>query len=128
MFRRIHEESRSSPSCCCSSYCIIVGAPRSGATSDPQEPKKQHSEARYEQQLVKEVRHQLVMLPHYSVFDNLQYRVEGDTAILSGQVVWPTLKSDAEAAVKSLEGGASVVNNIEVLPASPMDDQIRRAV
>ena len=77
--------------------------------------------------LVQEVRHQLVMLPYYSVFDNLAYKVDGDKIILEGQVVRPTLKSDAEAAVKSIEGVSSVENNIEVLPLSPNDDRIRRA-
>jgi osmotically-inducible protein OsmY len=43
-------------------------------------------------------------------------------------VVRPTLKSDAEAAVKSIEAVASIDNQIEVLPVSPMDDQLRRAV
>ena len=94
----------------------------------PQEEKKQRSESKYREKLAKEVRHQLVMLPWYSVFDNLAYKVEGDKVILYGQVTRPTLKSDAQAAVKSIEGVASVVNNIEVLPLSPMDDQIRRAV
>src|SRR5215471_17831265 len=78
--------------------------------------------------LAKEVRHELVMLPYYSVFDNLVYKVQGDKVILMGQVVRPTLKSDAERAVKSIEGVASVDNQIEVLPVSPMDDQVRRAV
>jgi hyperosmotically inducible protein len=96
--------------------------------AQPQEEKKQRSEAKYREKLAKEVRHQLVMLPWYSVFDNLAYKVEGDKVILAGQVTRPTLKSDAEAAVKSIEGVASVVNNIEVLPLSPMDDQLRRAV
>jgi len=94
----------------------------------PQGEKKQRSEAKYHEKLTKEVRHQLVMLPWYSVFDNLAYKVEGDKVILYGQVTRPTLKSDAEAAVKSIEGVSSVVNKIEVLPLSPMDDQIRRAV
>src|SRR5690348_16400487 len=93
-----------------------------------QEEKKQRSESKYRERLAKEVRHQLVMLPWYSVFDNLAYKVESDRVILSGQVTRPTLKSDAEAAVKSIEGVASVVHNIEVLPLSPMDDQLRRAV
>jgi len=93
-----------------------------------QDEKKQRSEAKYREKLIKEVRHQLVMLPYYSVFDNLAYKVEGDTVTLFGQVTRPTLKSDAEAGVKSIEGVAAVVNNIEVLPPSPMDDQLRRAV
>jgi len=96
--------------------------------AQPQEEKKQRSEAKYRERLAKEVRHQLVMLSWYSVFDSLEYKVEGDKVILSGQVTRPTLKSDAEAAVKSIEAVSSVVNNIEVLPLSPMDDQIRRAV
>jgi osmotically-inducible protein OsmY len=88
--------------------------------------KQQQNEPR--QNLSREVRHQLVLLAYYSVFDNLAFRIEGDTVILEGQVVRPTLKSDAENVVKIIEGVGRVVNNIEVLPASPMDDQIRRAV
>ena len=91
-------------------------------------PSKGRQEPKTQRQLVREVRHQLVMLPYYSVFDNLAYRVEGSKVILEGQVVRPTLKSDAEAVVKSIEGVSSVANNIEVLPPSPMDDQLRRAL
>ncbi len=86
------------------------------------------NEPKTEKQLNREVRHVLVMLPYYSVFDNLAYKVEGDKVILEGQVVRPTLKSDAEAVVKHIEGVGSVVNNIEVLPVSVMDEQLRRAV
>jgi hyperosmotically inducible protein len=78
--------------------------------------------------LVKEVRHELVMLPYYSVFDNLAYRVDGSKVTLFGQVVRPTLKSDAENVVKRIEGVTSVNNQIEVLPVSPNDDQLRRAL
>ena len=100
----------------------------SSVAARPQEEKKQRNDAKYREKLYKEVRHQLVMLPWYSVFDNLAYQVDGDKVTLYGQVTRPVLKSDAEAAVKSIEGIASVVNNIEVLPPSPMDDQLRRAV
>ena len=79
--------------------------------------------------LKEEVRHQLAMLPYYSVFDWLQAEVKPDgTIILSGQVVGPTLKDDAEARVKKLEDATRVINEIEVLPLSPMDDQLRIAV
>jgi len=74
-----------------------------------------------------EVRHELVMLPYFGVFDNLEFQVNGNEVILSGQVVRPTLKSDAENVVKRIEGVEHVVNNIEVLPLSPFDDQIRLA-
>jgi hyperosmotically inducible protein len=102
-------------------------APFAGA-SHPPGAAQQRNEEKYHANLVKEVRHQLVLLPYYSVFDNLAFKVEGDKVTLFGQVVRPTLKSDAEAAVKNIEGVAAVVNNIEVLPVSPMDDQLRRAV
>ena len=80
-----------------------------------------------QQRIMKEVRHELVMMPYYSVFDNLAYKVEGGTVTLLGQVTLPTLKSEAESRVKQIEGVDKVVNNIEVLPPSPTDDQIRRA-
>jgi len=78
--------------------------------------------------IYKEVRHELVMLPYYGVFDNLSYKVDRDgTVTLLGQVARPTLKSDAENVVKRIEGVEKVVNNLEVLPNSPNDDRIRRA-
>jgi hyperosmotically inducible protein len=77
--------------------------------------------------IIKEVRHELVMLPYYGVFDNLAYRVDGTKVTLFGQVTKPTLKSDAERAVKKVEGVENVDNEIEVLPLSPMDDRIRLA-
>jgi len=70
-----------------------------------------------------------VLLPFYGVFDNLAYQVSDDgTVTLLGQVVRPTTKSDAENSVKRIEGVEKVVNNIQVLPNSPNDDRIRRAV
>lgn len=75
--------------------------------------------------LQREVRHELVMLPYYGVFDNLAYRVDGSAVTLLGEVTRPTLKSDAENVVKNIEGVDRVVNNIQVLPLSPNDDRIR---
>jgi hyperosmotically inducible protein len=80
-----------------------------------------------ETRLAQEVRHQLVMLPYYTIFDDLAYRVDGSTVTLLGQVTNPTLKSDAGNVVKHLEGVTQVNNDIQVLPLSPMDWQIRRA-
>ena len=77
--------------------------------------------------ITREVRHELVMLPYYGVFDNLAYSVNGGIVTLLGQVTNPTLKSDAGNVVKKIEGVTRVDNKIEVLPLSPMDDQIRRA-
>jgi hyperosmotically inducible protein len=81
-----------------------------------------------ESRLLKEVRHELVMLPYYNVFDNLAFRVDGSKVTLLGQVTKPVLKSDAENVVKKIEGVTSVENDIEVLPLSPNDDRIRREV
>ena len=77
--------------------------------------------------VTREVRHELVMLPYYGVFDNLAYRVDGGTVRLYGQVTRPTLKNDAENVVKGIEGVTRVDNQIEVLPLSSMDDGIRIA-
>jgi osmotically-inducible protein OsmY len=73
------------------------------------------------------VRHELVMQPYYSIFDNLEYKVDNGVVTLFGEVTRPILKSDAENAVKKIPGVAQVVNNIKVLPLSPMDNRIRVA-
>ncbi len=82
--------------------------------------------ARATERIQKEVRHELVMLPFLDVFDNLAYKVDGYNVTLMGQVTNPTLKTDAERVVKSIEGVEHVDNQIEVLPLSPMDDRLRR--
>jgi len=105
--------------------CATVFGLPNYAAAGPRGDKNQRSEPK---SMANEVRHRLVMLPWYSVFDNLAYKVEGDKVTLYGQVTRPTLKSDAEAVVKGIEGVSTVVNNIEVLPPSPMDDQLRRAL
>ncbi|MCA1574454.1 MAG: BON domain-containing protein [Acidobacteria bacterium] len=75
------------------------------------------------------MRHELVTLPYYGVFDWLEYEVQPDnTVVLRGQVVRRTTKSDAEARVKDIEEVSRVVNEIEVLPLSANDDRLRRAL
>jgi hyperosmotically inducible protein len=81
--------------------------------------------ARAQERIVREVRHELLMLPYFGVFDNIAYKVDGYNVTLLGQVVRPVLKSDAENAVKHIEGVEKVDNQIEVLPPSPMDDRLR---
>ena len=78
-------------------------------------------------QLSRNVRHELVTLPYYGVFDNLAYQINGSTVTLYGQVTQPSTRKDAERRVAKLAGVTHVVNNIEVLPLSSFDDQIRRA-
>jgi hyperosmotically inducible periplasmic protein len=84
--------------------------------------------AKAEQRIVKEVRHELLMLPYFGVFDNIGFKVQGYNVTLVGQVVRPTLKSDAEHAVKNIEGVERIDNQIEVLPTSPLDDRLRLAL
>ena len=81
--------------------------------------------AKTEERITREVRHELLMLPYFGVFDNIAYKVDGSTVTLLGQVVRPVLKSDAENAVKRIEGVDKVDNQIEVLPPSTMDDRLR---
>jgi hyperosmotically inducible protein len=80
---------------------------------------------RMQERISREVFHELVMLPQLSIFDNLQYKVDGSKVKLKGQVRNAVLKDSAEKTVKSIEGVESVDNQIEVLPPSPIDDKIR---
>jgi osmotically-inducible protein OsmY len=82
--------------------------------------------AQHQAWLTEQVRHKLAMIPWYSVFDNLEYRVDGDSVTLTGQVTRPVIKNEAESSVKKIEGVKVVDNQIEVLPPSPFDDQVRR--
>ena len=101
-----------------------IQAPGNKAANTQTQPLSQRGIER----IVEEVHHQLVLLPFYGVFDNLAYKVSPDgTVTLLGQVVRPTLKSDAERVVKKIEGVERVDNQIQVLPTSPFDDQTRRA-
>ena len=97
----------------------------SDAASRPAQVPRSSDTGKYRAWLEKEVRHGLVMLPYYSVFDNLAFKTEGHRVTLLGQVVRPATKADAEARVKKIEGITGVINQIEVLPASPMDDELR---
>lgn len=81
--------------------------------------------ARGQERITREVRHELLMLPWFGVFDNIAYKVDGSTVTLLGQVTRPSLKPDAENAIKHIEGVEKVDNQIEVLPPSPMDDRLR---
>ncbi len=78
-----------------------------------------------ESRIAREVRHEILMLPYYGVFDIIGFKVTGNSVTLTGAVTRPVTKSDAENSVKHIEGVQSVDNQIEVLPPSPMDDRLR---
>ncbi len=108
------------------SVALLFTAGLAVAQSNHQDPylRGPQDEAR----LAHEVRHELVMLPYYTIFDDLGFRIEGSTVTLVGAVTRPVLKSDAGNVVKRVEGVTQVNNEIKVLPPSPFDDQIRRAL
>ncbi len=85
----------------------------------------QADQDREHQVITKEVRHELIMLPRISVFDNITYTVSGNTVTLAGEVTQPYKKDDAGNAVKGIEGVQKIDNQIEVLPLSPNDDRLR---
>lgn len=107
--------------------CIVLGS----ACAQAQVPagnKPTNTDDKNSSPLAREVHHQLLMLPFYSVFDNLGFSIEGNKVTLYGQVVRSSLKKNAAAEVKSIEGIDVVINHIEVLPTSPSDDELRRSI
>jgi len=98
---------------------VTLGTAQLGTAQDAQ------PSAKSQDRIVKEVRHELLMLPYFGVYDYIAFKVDGFNVTLLGQVVKPVSKSDAENAVKHIEGVEKVDNQIEVLPLSPMDDRLR---
>ena len=90
-----------------------------------QDMQRDQPSAKSQERIVKEVRHELLMLPYFGVFDYIAFKVEGYTVTLIGSVVKPVTKSDAENSIKRIEGVEKVDNQIEVLPPSSMDDRLR---
>ena len=128
LFAQSQPAAQSNPAQQSNSAMQSSTAPQSQSGSAPQLATRPGNPSVAEQHIVKEVRHELVMLPYYSLFDDLEFQVNGNTVTLLGAAVNPTLKSDAESVVKKVEGVDKVVNQIKVLPPSPMDDEIRRRV
>ena len=99
---------------------ILLALATVGVAQDRDQPS-----AKAQDRITREVRHELLMLPYFGVFDYIAYKVDGPTVTLLGAVVRPTTKSDSENAVKHIEGVEKVDNQIEVLPPSPMDEGLR---
>jgi hyperosmotically inducible protein len=105
-----------------------TGLAFAASVDQPSQQITNNANTRLEQRLSGQVRHELNMIPQFTVFDNLAYRVDGGTVTLFGQVRDAIVKDSAEARVKHLEGVERVDNQIEILPASFNDDRIRRQV
>ncbi len=99
----------------------------SAANTQPLSPQSEPPTDKGKARIAKEARHEIVTLPYFDVFDNIELRLDGYTLILSGQVTRPSLKASAESELRDIEGVENVVNNIEVLPLSPNDDRLRMA-
>jgi hyperosmotically inducible protein len=104
---------------CVLTVCFVFSSLPAPAQKSSQPP------AKFTQRVTREVRHQILMLPYYSEFDSIGFKVQGYTVTLVGKVTRPSLKNDAESAIKRIEGVEHVNNQIEVLPPSPMDDRLR---
>jgi hyperosmotically inducible protein len=104
---------------------ILIGIAPAALVAKPATAPDSASTAPANTQLAKEVRHRLLMLPYYGVFDNLAYSIDGSKMTLYGQVVRPSTRSDAERSISKINGVSEVVNKIEVLPLSSFDDSIR---
>lgn len=107
--------------------CLVM--PGSGmATNSGAGAQTSNGSQRLQERIQREVYHELVMLPQLTIFDNLQYKVNGPKVTLMGQVRNAILKDSAEKVVKKIEGVENVDNQIEILPPSPNDDRIRTLV
>jgi hyperosmotically inducible periplasmic protein len=117
---------------CALAGAMCFGVFRTGAAQEPSaNPGGVQSVTglhRMQDRISREVFHELVTLPQLTIFDNLQYKVDGSKVTLMGQVREAILKDSAEKRVKGIEGVESVNNQIEILPPSPNDDRIRREV
>src|SRR5215471_19400042 len=101
--------------------CFLLSFPAPAQKSS----KSSQPPPQFTQRVTREVRHQILMLPYYSEFDVIGFKVQGYTVTLYGKVVRPSLKDDAANSIKKIEGVEHVNNQIEVLPPSPMDDRLR---
>ncbi len=110
-------------------YKLLIAAAALGLVSTSlsfaQDAPRDQPSAKTQEHIVKEVRHELLMLPYFGVFDYIAFKVDGYNVTLLGSVVRPVTKSDAENSVKRIEGVEKVDDQIDVLPPAPMDDRLR---
>ena len=105
-------------------FAFVVVAGLAAAPASPQ--RKSQPSPKFTQHAEKQIRHEILMLPYYDVFDVIGFKLDGYNVTLFGHVVNATLKSDAEHAIRKIEGIEKINNQIEILPPSPMDDGLRR--
>ena len=74
------------------------------------------------------VRHEVLVYPYYSIFDDVSFRVSNGQVELMGAVTEPFKKSDIERIVKKLPGVTAVTDELKVLPLSNFDNRLRMQV
>jgi hyperosmotically inducible protein len=74
------------------------------------------------------VAHEIRMYPRYTIWDNISVRVNSGNLELMGQVSQPFKKTDLQRIAQRVPGVASLTNELEVLPASFNDDNLRMRV
>jgi hyperosmotically inducible protein len=102
---------------------LLAGASAAGAADRNQGNVPQGDDA-----VAKSVRHEVLMYPYYSIWDDVSFRVNNGQVELSGAVNQPFKKSDIEHLVQKVPGVTSVSDQIKVLPLSNFDDRLRLQV
>lgn len=103
---------------------LLFGAGMLFAANAPQAVLPQGPDAA----VVKQVRHEIVMYPHYTIFDDIKFSVNQGQVVLEGAVTQPYKKSDLSKIIQKVPGVTSVTNDLKVLPLSSMDDRLRMQV
>jgi hyperosmotically inducible periplasmic protein len=78
--------------------------------------------------VVKNVRHEILMYPNYTLWDDVSFRVENGSVELLGAVNQPYKKSDLQKIIQHVPGVTAVTNQLKVLPLSSFDDRLRLQV
>ena len=90
--------------------------------------KESPSGPRTDADVAKSVRHEILMYPNYTLWDDVSFRVQNGSVELLGAVNQPYKKSDLQRIIQHVPGVAAITNEIKVLPLSPMDDRLRLQV
>jgi osmotically-inducible protein OsmY len=109
---------------------IELGAPAQqveGGSAASQSPSMSTGELQKRQmELAQKIQREIYRLSTYSAFDAINFKIQGTSkVILLGYAYQPTTKDGAERVVQRIEEVEEVENQIEVLPNSGNDDQIR---
>ena len=80
------------------------------------------------QQILEKARHQVLLYPYYTIFDNITLSTQGNQLTVAGQVTQPYKKSDLGNILADIRGVTNLKNDIQVLPVSSYDDHIRLAI